>query len=543
MFDSMVATPSQIAIQVLHNLNLAVTSGLGVDESFSRLGVFYGFETDKKAAFTDSVTVAHQYRKVLRECRCIDYSLAVEIYNDLLLPDPKYQAMLQKKYHVVMVDNLEESLPVQVDLILRLLTGMDHACAAFDPSGGHTSYFGADPDYAWNRLHEKFTLQHLENCYGGSADAIRLAPAVKQNVFRNEVVKREITDGLKIDVITTDFRSESILALSERIVHFINSGSPPGEIIVVVPKIDRVLEVTLTAQLKDKGIPIESLTRKEFLSDEEFAQVMVTLAAIIQDKNNIGASQTELARTFNLILNLDPIRSQLLARFGIKHGLTHNLPSEIMSRIGFATVNRYQEFVQWVESKQDLILDENNLFQQLFAEMTAPLIHEYEDIITSRQIIKSAIRYKEAHDKLTGLADQPFLNGFLDMIHQGTVAADVIRMRDINPNAVILSTPVAFFKSNRTFAHQFWLDCSSDIWMPRGLKELSNPFLLTRSWNGIWNDEVDSANKAKDAARTVSGLLYRARDTITLLVSEYNSLGLEQEGNLHELVAESVVSA
>lgn len=543
MFDAMVATSSQIGIQVLNNLNLAVTSGVGVEESFSRLKAFYGMENDKRAAFSDSVTVANQYRKILKESRCIDYSLAVEFYNTILLPDHKYQAMLKKKYQALIVDNLEESLPVQVDFITILLSHLNHAFMSFDPTGGHTGYFGADPDYAWDQLRERFSLHHLDTCCGCSADAISLAAAVKENVLGSDVIKRVKADTPKIEVIPKDFRSESILGLSELVVQLVNSGCPPGEIIIVAPKIDRVLDVTLTAQLRDKGIPLESLNRKEFLADEKFAQVMVTLALVIEDKNQIRVSQTELARTLGLILGLDPVRSQLLAQFCKKHGMSKTIPAEIISRIGFATLNRYHEFVQWIESKQDQVLDEGSLFQQLFAEMTAPLIHEYEDIITSRQIIKSAIRFKEAHGQVIGLAEESFLSGFMNMIYQGTVAADVIRMRDINPDAVILATPVAFFKSNRTFAHQFWLDCSSDSWFPRSLKELNNPHLLSRNWSGEWKDEMDIRHRSKDAARIAAGLIYRSRDSITLLVSEYNSMGLEQEGNLHELVAESVVQS
>ena len=143
MFDGLVANSSQIGIQVLNNLNLAVTSGLGVEESFSRLKSFYGMENDKRTAFQDSVTVANQYRRTLKESRCIDYSMAVEFYNTILLPEPKYQALLMKKYQALIVDNLEESLPVQVDLITILLPHLSHVFMSFDPTGG-MQYFGAD---------------------------------------------------------------------------------------------------------------------------------------------------------------------------------------------------------------------------------------------------------------------------------------------------------------------------------------------------------------------------------------------------------------
>jgi hypothetical protein len=542
MFDAVVATPFQIGIQVLNNLNLAVTSGLGVEESFRRLQAFYESENDKRAAFADSVEVVKQYRQILLESRCIDYSLAVELYNTVLLPDPRYQTILKKKLKAMVVDNLEESLPVQVDLVNKLLPHLKHAYMSFDPTGGHTSYFGADPRYAWDQLQGKLKICELESGPDCPAEAIELATAVKENILQGNPVKQVVVKNLRVNVMAKDFRSESILDLSEQVAKLVGSGCPPGEVIIVAPVIDRVLDITLTSQLREKGIPLESLNRKQYLADEEFAQVMVTLAAIIQGQDQVLVNQSELARTLGMLLGLDPVRSQLLARYCRKNGVTKTLPPEIISRIGFASLNRYQELVQWTESKREQGLDEDILFQQLFAEMTAPLIHHYEDIITSRQIINSALRYKRAYDQVTGLGERPFLEGFMDMIHQGTVAADVIRMREIDPDAVILATPGAFFKSNRAFAHQFWLDCSSENWFPRSLRELNNPHLLSRSWQGEWKGEIAARQQLEDAARMAAGLIYRSRASITLMVSEYNSLGLEQEGHLHELVMESVVA-
>lgn len=542
LFDDVVATPFQLGIQVLNNLNLAVTSGLGVEESFRRLQTFYDSQQDRSVAFADSMTVAQQYRQVLKESRCIDYSLAVELYNTVLLPDSRYQALLEKKFMALLVDNLEESLPVQVEIINNLLPHLKHLYMSFDPTGGHTRYFGADPHYAWDQLQGKAEVEELKVGPGCPMEIIELAAAVRENILQGHVVKQTTVKNLRVKAMARDFRSESILDLSEQVASLVSSGCPPGEIIIVAPIIDRVLDITLTSQLKEKGIPLESLNRKQYLADEEFAQVMVTLAAIIGGEGQVQVNQSELARTLGLLLGLDPVRSQLLARYCRKNGVTNTLSPEIISRIGFATLNRYQELVQWIDGKREQGLDEGILFQQLFAEMTAPLIHHYEDIITSRQIINSALKYKKAYAQVTGLGERPFLEGFMDMIHQGTVAADVIRMKEIDPEAVILATPGAFFKSNRAFAHQFWLDCSSENWFPRSLRELNNPHLLSPSWQGEWKGEIDTRHRLEDAARMAAGLIYRSRAGITLLVSEYNSLGLEQEGHLHELVMESVVT-
>lgn len=269
----------------------------------------------------------------------------------------------------------------------------------------------------------------------------------------------------------------------------------------------------------------------------------MSLASLVQNPDITGISLSDLASTLEVLLELDPIRSKILANYCYKQGMSslRQPPIEIVSRVGFAAADRYMSLCKWIEIKREQLSDENIMFQQLFGEMLAPLIRNQEDIITSRQVIKSALKFDITRKAIIMLTDEPFLDGFTGMIKQGTVAADVIKLRSMESDVVVIATPLALFKTSRSFKHQFWLDFSSKYWLQRDISELNNYYLLSKRWNRTWDDQVDNTQRNQKSANIIAGLLYRCSGKVTIMESEYDSLGQEQESILSDLILESVV--
>ncbi len=122
------------------------------------------------------------------------------------------------------------------------------------------------------------------------------------------------------------------------------------------------------------------------------------------------------------------------------------------------------------------------------------------------------------------------------------MAAEVFTNQEPEPDAVILTTPLGLFRSGLSVDHQFWVDCSDTSWFGKGYSELSNPEVMRRDWNGTWNDAAEQDIRRHNAALRVRGLLYRCRGQVTIVQSDYNGLGFEQQGSLPEIVLSSVAS-
>lgn len=524
-----VATPEQMAIQILNNMNLAATFGMKLDEAFLRV---QSVETDpaRRIVIGEALAVARGFRKTCVESRSFDYSMAVEIFNTILLRDSRYREMLSKRFKVLIADNLEEGVPSQTDLVELMLQSC-RSFAVFDPDGGHTDFFGADPDYAWDKLH---SLYKIERCLLNPNTI--LADTVASNIKNGLTLETCSVEKPLIKLIDMDYRSELILSLAEHIEKLNSQGCSLDEIAIIAPVIDRVLEVSLKTLLKSKHIQVQLLNRREYLADKEFAQVMVVLVSLIE-KSPLAVS--ELAQAFKIILGLDPVRSNLLAKFSNSKGLEAALPADLIGRIGFAANNRYREFCDWIIAKRNLSADAS-IFQQLFGEVMAGLVREEGDLSASRQLIQSAVSFEKSQGKIDLLKGMSFVEGFANMIRQGTIAAEAGKIQGAENNGVVLATPLAIFKSSRSFKYQFWVDGSSESWTPRRAREINNYHLMSKGWNGRWDDSMDIVKKAEGAAKTVSGLILRCTGEIVLLVSEYNSMGQEQEGDLPDIIRGSV---
>ena len=547
-FTDLVATSSRIALQVLNNLNQAAIHGLDMDDATGRLLAAAGGDSRKMSAIRDALEVANSFRQQCLQTRCLDYSLSVAAYCRYLLPDHGYRSALQNTYRYLLVDNLEEAVPAQLDLIAALLGSVDSACLAFDPSGGHTRGFGADPEQAADRILPLCAVERLDTLYGCSEPAGRLAAALYDNIrcgIGRTAPAGASTGVIEDRVISPDFRAEMISDLGKRIIDLLEQGLPPGRIAVIAPAIDRVLEYTLTRQLGAAGHRLQNLTRRRLLSDEPYTQLMVNIASLARPGAGWPSNISSLAHCFRTVLGLDPVRSALLASHCFRDGAP-SLPdldaSGLRRRLGFSAGDRYDRFKELVARLQQ-VDETENLFQRIFSEALAPFVTGPEDIVTSRQVIDTAIKFARAHRNMPKLQERSLVFGFLQLITQGTVAAEVFHNQEPEPGAVILTTPLGLFRSGLSFDHQFWVDCSDASWFMKDYRELSNPEVMRQDWDGVWNDEAEQAIIRLGAALRVRGLLYRCRGKVTIVQSDYNGLGYEQQGSLPEIILESVVAA
>jgi hypothetical protein len=87
---------------------------------------------------------------------------------------------------------------------------------------------------------------------------------------------------------------------------------------------------------------------------------------------------------------------------------------------------------------------------------------------------------------------------------------------------------------NRPATVQFWLDVGSNGWWERLFQPLTQPYVLSRSWERgrLWTDADDLAANQQSLARLVTGLLRRCRGSIYLGLSDLGEAGFEQRGPL-----------
>ena len=374
-----------------------------------------------------------------------------------------------------------------------------------------------------------------ENCEGDMED---FAGSL-EGILRGKRVDVKSLSSLKGQIVE-DLRGAMMEKVAKRITELVESGTGPGEKAVISPFVDKVLEFDLGRRLAERGIELEGLSRSRRLLDQPFAQAMVTLAALCNRHWQISLNYSALVQCMGLLLELDPIRAGLLAERIMKND--NNLPDideeGLRDRIGYRNAEKYQELYEWVKSREgqedaDLRL----LFQQIFAELLAPLSPEDEDLLAVRQVLDSATKVHKALERYHGDAEDVD-RCFIDLVQKGTLAADMLHRPKVERDRVILTTALNFVLNPNIAAvdYQFWVDIGSRYWMRGIAKELTNPWVLSRRWRKglVWDDGLDQKIRVERLARLIRGLLCKCKKGIYIAHSQLSSQGFEQDGILLE---------
>ncbi len=544
-FPAVRATSQQIAIQLIDNLNQAAINGLSLGETGMRLGSMAGADRDKARAFRDALELMQLFRRHCLTSRCLDYSLAIELFNTRLLPEAAYAGRMGGNWKYLLVDNLEESVPAAQDLISKLMDTVQEAYLAYNPQGGYASFFGADPVGAAERIVPRCQVEELKDSFSSTPEISAYASALAERIRGGEAVEPGTPTLLKGQV-RTQLRGEMLTETGRRVLELIAQGVEPGEIAVLAPTVDKVMEFTLGRCLAQKGIPLVNLTRGKRLLDQPFAQALVSLALLVYPEWRLEVNFSGLVQTLSLLLKLDPVRSALLAESIFRQKLELPDPdnSALRTRLGFRNTEQYQHLKNWLEQRRQEKPGLDTLFQQAFGELLAPLLPGEYDLLACRQVIDSVTKFYKVMGRYPVAEEFDLDRGFLHMVLRGTLAAETLFRPPDNTGKIILATPYAFLLSPyvRPVKYQFWLDVAGEQWLRGNAKELTNPHVLSRRWERVWDDRKDQEIRLNRLAGLVQGLLGKCGAGLYTASSFLSSRGYEQDGQLAQWLEEQGVS-
>ena len=536
-FKGVVAASDRIAIQIADNLNKVAVASLDRRKIGDYLYAALPGLADS-LAFCHVQDVADEFVNICLETRLLNYSLAVELYHDQLCKTPTYLSKLAAEVRRLVVIGLEETIPAAQDLVNLLLDHVDFACLIYNQDGGHSTFFGADPASA-RELAAKCQVIHLEDHDPCPKTTFRWSEGLSNAIL--EGVHVPLPCDILMEPIETELRTELIEAIGHKILSLLAQGTPARHISVIAPFVDRVLEFALAQVLEPKGIAVENTTRSSRLLDDPYALALVTLAELGHPHWNMDPGFGNILETINLVLELDPVRSGLIAEHAASSnppGLTE-LPPLTRSRVGYAATEKYDRLARWLREytpRPELPVD--IFLQRVFGEILSPLQPGREEVASCSRIITSAVKFTAALSKLNRHFPNPAGKYFVNMIRSGTLAAEPLNRPEPDPNCVILSTPYAYLVNGFTSQYQIWLDAASETWFRSDARELSNPHILSRRWSPgkVWDDEVDQQFRRENAARTVRALARRCTRGLIPAASLYNSFGWDQHGPLGEIM-------
>ncbi|MFN2364480.1 MAG: UvrD-helicase domain-containing protein, partial [Halarsenatibacteraceae bacterium] len=317
-FLNLNSTSNSIAVQLIDNLNQAALNLLTMAELEERLLDWAADDTEKRRIFKEAIQLMNQYRESCHDHFVIDYSLLIKLFFRLLKTDT-YLKRLEKSYDYLIVDELELTPPAAQKLIEYLLSVTEAAFMAYNPEGKINRFFGGNPRLAEQKFFPLAEIEELTEFYGASQEAVDFAERIKSRVQSGSSSKglmdSQSQEGSQVQAgvekpagaqgqggdqrlagtqrssgaqkldrtsdyiegrISSEFRGDMLSKVADEVIRLIETGIEPGEIGVIAPHLDKVLEFTFTEKLAREGLDIFNLLRSKRLIDIPYSQALLT---------------------------------------------------------------------------------------------------------------------------------------------------------------------------------------------------------------------------------------------------------------------------
>lgn len=523
----------------LEDLPQMLTDSIEVsNEVFSESG------NDDRASIWDEIGMALiDWRNFCWERGLLTYGIITELFGRYLLPDPKYQASLKKRYQYLLMDDIDEYPAIACELSLVMLNQGATGIFTFNPNGSTRLGLGADPEYWRSQVESICTLVSLSpkpNPLAESSLETILDIASNDDPFYIPNIPDRIEGFINIE---TRSRGSLLRTVAEVIAQAIAAREiRPHEIAIIAPGLDNIASYALHEILTKKDIPIVSLSDRHPLSNSSQVRSLLTLLTLVYSHLGHLVTRDRVAEMLvNLDPAIDPVRAGMLSdRCFVPHiSNPQLLPSQAFNewhRLGYEATTAYEQIRNWItpdlRSLPTLVL-----LDRAIQRFMAPQKLGYEQLSNLQALLETAQYYWQIGYRL-GWQEHQILIGFIELIRTGIVTANPQTSNSGSENSVTLSTIYQYRMIHTQHRWQFWLDIGSPLWLQGGSAALFAAPIFLQDWaygNSLLTSDYENTMNKQRLQRLLRDLLDRTYQTIYLCYSELNTAGQEQMGDLTAL--------
>ncbi len=551
-FDAINIDRNRLYSQILDNLNKAAVVGFPYTEIAERLRGAWVGESAQARVYDQAQDCAARFRRYCLEHNLLDFSLQVDVFFAHLWTEPLCRDYLLNSYTHLLVDNVEEDVPVAHDLVYSWLPHAESALVICDQDAGYRSFLGADPvsaaalrDLCDERVTftGSFVTSPEMQAFGDTLSrilqpgAVSAPPVVQPPPNLTNVLRFE---SCRYHPDMLDWTADAIAAL----VH--NDGVPPGEIVVLAPFLTDALRFSLTHRLEQRDVPARSHRPSRALREEPATQTLLTWAALGHPAWGVVPTRYDVAYALmQTIADLDLVRAHLLAEvlYRVKDKTPALAPfdgvnPDMQQRITYLFGGRYEALRIWLDAYRAAApapLDHflARLFGEVLSQSGYGFHQDFDAARTAATLIESVQKFRWIAADLP--AGKPLGQEYLEMVQRGVIAAQYLQpWQERDENAVLLAPAYTFLLGNQPVDVQFWLNVGGTGWWERLYQPLTHPYVLSRRWSKgqPWTDTEEVAARQLSLHRLVAGLVRRCRKTVYLGLSELGEQGYEQTGPL-----------
>jgi hypothetical protein len=548
LFGSITILRNRLYSQIIDNLNKAAIVGFSYLEIGDRLKSAWSGESGQSRVYDDAQHCATLFRKFCLSNNLLDFSLQIEVFCTMFWTLDICKEYLIKTYRHLIIENVEEDVPVTHDLLTEWLPITETALLLFDTKAGYRRFLGADPIGAYKL--KKLCTQTIEfnESLVTSPEILSLSSNLITSVLHKSISAQKADPRLALYFDNHTYYPQMLDWVTGKIAALINDeGILPNEIVVLSPFLSDSLRFSIINRLALMHIPVKSHRPSRSLRDEPATLCLLTLASIAHPEWGFNPSKFDVVHSLmQAIDGMDLIRAKILTDtvFRTRDGVPHfsafdQVNPSTQDRISYSLGERFDRLRIWLLENNQSSTDElDHFISLLFGEVLSQPgygFHFNFDLgLLTAALVESIHKFRKVAGKRLADSGIPLGKEYIEMVHEGLIAAQYIPSWQTGENAVLIAPAYTFLMNNYPVDIQFWLDIGSRSWMERLYQPLTHPYVLSRNWRGNepWTDsnEVETGDQILNTL--VEGLLNRCRRKIYLGLSEFNEQGYEQRGPL-----------
>lgn len=562
LFASVTVERNRIYGQILDNLNKAAMVGFPHIDIGLRLKSAWTGAPGQARIYDDAQKCASLFREYCLQHNLLDFSLQVEIFRDHLWNSHICREYIKKTYQHLIVDNIEEDVPITHDVLSDWLPFAESALVIYDSGAGYRRLLGADPIGAYRVKEHCSQPYRFSHSYVMSPDIQAIASHVNHSLVEDPTPLPETDPRIAISYETYPYYTQMLDWITNQVEAAIrDEGIAPKDIAVLAPILSDSLRFSLVNRLQNKNIPVKTRRPSRSLRSEPVSLCLTTLVSIAHPEMGHRPSRYEFAQCLmQAIEGMDLIRARILADvvYRLKDGAPELEPfDEIIAatkeRISQSLGEKYDHLRLWLEEyRQSNPLDLDHFLSRLFGEvLSQPGYAFHFDIdksLVTATLIESFRNFRKVVGNNFGGDIITLAKEYIELLNDGLVAAQyMLNWQTQEEDAVLIAPAYTFLLSNYPVEAQFWVDIGNRLWAERLFQPITQPYVLSRNWSPekTWSYDEELETNEQAFHNLILGLISRCRKKIYLGLSEYNEHGYEQRGLLLQLlhrIYESVVS-
>jgi hypothetical protein len=549
LFNSVTIDRNRIYSQIIDNLNKAAVVGFPYEQIGDRLKSAWSGEPGQSRVYEDAQTCATLFREYCLKHNLLDFSLQIEIFWHHLWKSQLCKEYLTRSYEHILVDNIEEDVPVTHDLLAEWIPVAKSCLVIYDNEAGYRRFLGADPSSAYQLKKPCTQVFTFSESFVTSTEIRSLAAQLKNSLLRKPVAIPKVDPRLALTHQTHTYYPQMLDWITDQIEFLINNeGTQPQDIVVLAPFLSDSLRYSIVNRLENKHIPTKTHRPSRSLREEPATLCLFTLATLANQEWGTLPTNFDLTQSlYQAIDGLDLIRAKILADvvYHQRNGTPTLTPFDqivpaTQERISYLIGEKYERLRLWLEEYHQSGEGElDHFISRLFGEVLSQpgygFHFNFDNGQVTANLVDSIRNFRRVIGDSLEEAGSDVGKEYVQMAIDGVIAAQYIpSWRTQEENAVFIAPAYTYLISNYAVEVQFWLDVGNRSWAERLYQPLTHPYVLSRNWfpGKVWTDveEVETGNQVLSAL--VLGLLNRCRRKIFLGLSEYNEQGYEQRGPL-----------